>query len=52
MRNPLYELLAFKVLSWGVLRHKRTHHLSVSKRTIFPWKLGMVKVDGRCHAST
>ena len=56
MRNPLYELLAFKVLSLGVLRHERTRHLGVSKRTIVPSKycrmLVMVRVDGKCHAST
>ena len=35
---------------FGVLRHKKRRHLCFGKRTIFPWKLGMVRVDGRCHS--
>lgn len=38
MSDPLYELLAFKVLSWGVPRHQKMRYLCDNKPTIFPSK--------------
>jgi hypothetical protein len=35
MRDPLYELLAFKVLSLGVLRHERMRQLCVANLRFF-----------------